>query len=159
MYQISPQKDSAVTIMDNQHLLCCEKGYIQCQNNERTSMVIDGYIHQQQVAIPLDIEKQIHKLFIKYYWESKTVFECNENQMKDVIQISMKKISHKKSIDMNKMECSLEDDKINGNTFCSLTIKSKGLCSIGAAILSWKMIHRFDFTFIKPGSSIYLPLQ
>ena len=66
---------------------------------------------------------------------------------------------------MNRLENTLEIDKINGQKFDSLTrkdwisyLKNKNVCSIGAAALSWKMIHQFDFASIKAGSAIYLPL-
>ena len=136
------------------------------ETQKRTELAICGYIHDQKRNVPTDIAKVIGDQFIEYYWKSQTLFDCNYNEMKDIIVSCMRTLSIKHpSIDMEKLSLVLKMKKINGREFCKLSIYewvfllyNDDICPTIAAAKAWKMIHRFEITRIKSGSSVYLPL-
>ena len=147
-------------------------------NQMQTQLVIDGYINEIEVSmsknIPMDIKREIHKLFIKYCWNSTNLFDCNEHELADVVIHSMKILEQKTKtndanrnsiIDLKKLQRILKRDGMNGYRFCAFGkgnwvsfLKNDNICTTGASLKSWKMIYRFEFKEIKPGSPIYLPL-
>lgn len=138
--------------------------FLKCQRN--TKLIIDGYIRDQ---VPDDIETEIHRKFIGYQWNTKSLFECNHEQFKDIIILSKIQLLNDNVhniFDDNKLLFVLRDNQMNGEQFRSLgkekwmmLLKDNNVCSKGTAMKLWIEIKKFELTSIKHNTPIYLPLH
>ena len=139
--------------------------FLKCQRN--TELVVDGYIRDQ---VPYGVEREIHRKFIVYHWNSKSLYDCDHHQLKDIILLSMIQLlngnNHNILIDDNKLLFVLKINQMNGEQFHSLgrenwmiLLKDNDVCSKGTAMKLWIKIHQFDLTAIKHKLPIYSPLH
>ena len=134
---------------------------------EEIKLVIDDYIADK---VPREIEMEIHKKLIDYYWSNEKLSDCTYSEFRDIVIFSTNKINNesvnKSSIDAQKLLYLLKDRKVNGNRFCSMSsrdwfllLRNNDICSIGKAKKLRIKIQSFDFSAIQLGMQIYLPFN
>lgn len=140
------------------------------QKQEETSKVIDGYIHFQEVNIPRDIHTEIQKKFVEYYWNATNIFDCTQNEFRDIVKLCIEPIenrsSHKVSFDKIKLFDLLQKMEMNGNQYCAMKerewcmlLKYQQICSIGKAKMIWQRLMSFKFERVEQKRPIYLALK
>ena len=140
------------------------------QKQEETIKVIDGYIHSQELNIPKDIETEIHKKFFEYYWNATNIFDCTQNEFRDIVKLSIEAIDnrspHKISFNKIKLFDLLQNMEMNGNLYWSMKkrewcilLKHQQICSIGKAKMLWQRLSSFNFESVELKRSIYLALE